>query len=855
MFTFIAAIGGVQAQDTLEFATTKQLEDWQKIHANERFIVEPDARENPVKRTDKIPARWLKRPGPLSYQGAAHLGEFNVFQVSVFNNSSETAVISSADIMMTGQPVYAVCLNREVSLEPGRRIAIPPHRIQTLWFGVQFEKQGSFNGEVKLALAQGDSGYFETVRVPVTIHVDADKVANEGVNEGWRLSRLKWLLPTDIGQIDRPTKGYHPVERHGRKIRLTSTTLALDSNGLPSQISSNGQPAVQLLARPVSLEISDAQILRTWKTDGIHFLQDRPNQTSWSALSHSDGLQMKVHGSAEFDGMATYRVVLTATRSLHLDNIKLTVPFLSANTPYQLGLGYRGGFTPALTDWKWNVAYQQDCVWLGNTDVGAQWRFKGSNYTRPLVNIYYGYRPLNLPDSWGNEGKGGVQIHEPQATHRIMEAYSGPRTMQAGESLEFNFDLQLTPSRPINTEEQWATRYFHPGDLPPNDPIDKPVLDAKQAGANVLNIHHRKRVNPFINYPFNDFSVPDLKTIVQRAHEEKIRLKLYYTTRELTYQMPEIWALKSFGDAIIQPGPGAGARTVINPNGPNPELTETLEGNFIPAWVTSLDGKYSGMNDLSVITRPDSAWTNYYLHGLDWLVKNTGIDGLYIDDTALDRKSLQRARHILESGRPNPLIDLHAWNHEDPLAARGSSTSIYMDLFPYIDRIWLGEGFDYQSATPDYWLVAMSGIPYGVMSEMLQGGGNVWRGMLFGETCRLGWSGDPRPMWKFWDQFGMKGTKMMGWWDTNCPVKTSSKDVLTTIYRKQEKTLIAIANWTNQEQIVRLKIDWQALGLNPQTTQLSSPQIDGFQPEKVWESTSITVPPQKGWLILAEEKR
>lgn len=110
-------------------------------------------------------------------------------------------------------------------------------------------------------------------------------------------------------------------------------------------------------------------------------------------------------------------------------------------------------------------------------------------------------------------------------------------------------------------------------------------------------------------------------------------------------------------------------------------------------------------------------------------------------------------------------------------------------------------------------------------------------------------------MWKFWDQFGMKGTKMIGWWDTNCPVKTSSKDVLATIYRKQGKTLIAIANWTNQEQIVRLKIDWQALGLNPQTTQLSSPQIDGFQPEKVWESTSITVPPQKGWLILAEEKR
>ena len=41
----------------------------------------------------------------------------------------------------------------------------------------------------------------------------------------------------------------------------------------------------------------------------------------------------------------------------------------------------------------------------------------------------------------------------------------------------------------------------------------------------------------------------------------------------------------------------------------------------------------------------------YASHGefLDVLVKEYGIDGLYIDDTALDRHSMQRARRILDA--------------------------------------------------------------------------------------------------------------------------------------------------------------------------------------------------------------
>ena len=56
-----------------------------------------------------------------------------------------------------------------------------------------------------------------------------------------------------------------------------------------------------------------------------------------------------------------------------------------------------------------------------------------------------------------------------------------------------------------------------------------------------------------------------------------------------------------------------------------------------------------------------------------------------------------------------------------------------MEHFPYINSLWFGEGYDYDE-TPDYWLVEISGIPFGLYGEMLKGGGNPWRGMLYGMT-------------------------------------------------------------------------------------------------------------------------
>jgi len=67
--------------------------------------------------------------------------------------------------------------------------------------------------------------------------------------------------------------------------------------------------------------------------------------------------------------------------------------------------------------------------------------------------------------------------------------------------------------------------------------------------------------------------------------------------------------------------------------------------------------------------------------------------------------------------------------------------------------------------------------------------------MIYGMTNRMPWSdnADPRPIWKVWDDFWDAGTKMIGYWVENNPVKTNNPDVLATIYKKEHSALVSIS--------------------------------------------------------------
>ena len=133
------------------------------------------------------------------------------------------------------------------------------------------------------------------------------------------------------------------------------------------------------------------------------------------------------------------------------------------------------------------------------------------------------------------------------------------------------------------------------------------------------------------------------------------------------------------------------------------------------------------------------------------------------------------------------------------------------------------------------------------------GGGNPWRGMIYGMSNRLGWGGDPRYIWKIWDEFGIEDSKMIGYWEADCPVKTDNKDILATVYTKKDKALISIASWAKEPVNCRLTIDWKKLGFSP--SDFHAPAIKRFQDEKTFApDVEIPVEAGKGLLLVVVGK-
>ena len=806
------------------------------------FVLFAEDRTRPIIMTKELPEIWtVAGVAGRPVSGEALKGEFYSFQVGVWALRALDSLTLTFSAL-TGPGGATLSAEHFSSFNTGgidwqgrvfsRRVSVREGDIQALWAGVDLPEEigaGTWQGTATVTAGGGS-----TVTIPVQLTVKDSVIAEHGDNDPWRLSRLRWLnsrLALDSSVVP----PYTPVTVAGTHLEILGRGVDLAPGGFPAQLTSRFAPgmtalgvaAQSLLRAPVRFEVigTDGAPI-AWTAGAPAMTRSQPGIAAWVATNTAGAITAQVQGDLEFDGTLEYHVAVTVGDTTPVDDIALVVPYRAEVAKYWMGLGRQGGLAPAAFDWRWDPHHNQDAVWIGDVNAGAQLSLFDDKYDRPLNTNFYQLKPLVMPRSWENGGAGGcsAQLYEDTAEY-ALRCYGGARTLVPGDTLWFDFRLLLTPFHTIDPKAQFTTRFFH---------AYRPIPEIKEAGANVVNVHHATAINPYINYPF--FRPAEMRAYADSAHAVGIRFKIYYTVRELTNRAPEFWALRSFGHEVFAAGPGGG----------HSWLQEHVGGDYISGWVVP------ELRDIALVTSGISRWHNHYVEGLDWLVRHEQIDGLYLDDVAFDRTTMQRMRRVLAKGRPDPMIDLHSANQFNRNDGFASSANLYLEHFPYIDRLWFGEYFDYDSR-PDYWLVEMSGIPYGLMGEMLQDGGNPWRGMLFGMTARLPWAGDPRPLWQMWDQVGIAEARMHGWWDPSSPVKTGRDDVLATAYVKHGKTLIAIASWAPDTVDLHLRIDWAALGILATRASVWAPAIDRFQEARTFHvGDAIPVAPGKGWVLVVE---
>ncbi|MBN1271666.1 MAG: hypothetical protein JXB26_05290 [Candidatus Aminicenantes bacterium] len=818
-------------------ATSEETKHVEREFGKNGYIVFPEDRKYPIRMSKNLPLRWVVI-GPLpSFSGHTLRGEFYAFQLGIYALEDIEDIKIECSDLWTESGISSLpsalfsCFNTEGIGWNGcpftKKCFIPAGKIQALWCGIQVPqktKPGIYSGDI-IVKPTGK----KSTKISLQLTVLEKIIHDAGDNEPWRHSRLRWLN-SRIAMDDDPVSPFSDLKIQGPVVECLGRRVTLGPNGFPERIQSFFNPentglwekSKEVLHGPIRLVVETSVKPVAWENDGITILPKGRGAAVWETVSRSSPLEMKIHGRMEYDGFVSFQVELYTSSPLSVEDIRLEIPFAPESSKYMMGLGFKGGTRPAEFTWKWDVSKNQDALWIGDVNGGLQCSLRAENYVRPLNTNFYRSQPLNMPPSWDNQGKGGCRVLE-QPGKVLFQAFSRDGILKPGKSLFFHFCLLITPFKPIDAPSHWKNRYYH---------AYEPITEILKSGANVINNHHANDVNPYINYPF--IHTRQMKAYLDEAHRHGLKVKIYYTIRELSNRAAELFALRSLGHEIFSSGPGGGWTW----------LQEHLNGDYIAAWFVPR------LKDAAIINSGMSRWLNYYLEGLNWLVRNIGIDGLYIDDVAYDRTTMKRVRKILDRGCPEALIDLHSANQYNERDGFASNANLYMEHFPYLNRLWFGEYFDYD-ASPDYWLVEMSGIPFGLMGEMLQDGGNPWRGMLFGMTARLPWSGNPRPIWKIWDTFGIQNAEMIGFWSERCPVKTDTIDVLATTYVQKNKILIALASWANKQTNVRLTIDWQKLGFNPAKVRLEASYIENFQPERVFDiDQAIPIEPGKGWLFI-----
>lgn len=825
----------------------------QDVSADVPFYLFPEDRSNPIRMRGYLPLRWMDYRQGDAFSGEARPNEYYAFQVGVWSPDRALSglTVSVSDLKTAAGkciPASAVtCFNTEGIDMYGhsfrKELCVEAGRVQALWFGVDVPADasaGTYRGTLTLRTVQG-------VRtLPVVLRVGGAPLVDRGDSEPWRHSRLRWLNSVR-GLADTPVVPYTAMQVRkneisclGRRVRTGRHSL------LPHQLTSWG---TDILYRPVRFVVRTAT--------GECRLEGRPQfdehtdghvSGSWQASCEDFTLTCRMR--MEFDGWMNYVYTVRAHRDVHIEDVRLELPVRNEAGTYFLGAGLPGQETPAAYEGRWDTPettvddhgvsipvnkqagwlWPFDSFWIGSAAAGIHCELRGSTYSGPLLNAY---RPP-YPASWDNGGKGGFSIRR-DGHHTLVSAYSGARTLAAGDTVSFDFALIVTPVKRLDTHSQFTDRYYHNGGAP--EPTDADI----RAGVRVVNVHHANKYNPFINYPF--LATDSLKAFVDRCHTGGCKVKLYYTLRELTSALPELWAIRSLGTEILRGGSGGGY----------PWLREHLVADYTPQWYQHFDdGSIMSIPaDAALLTSEgDTRWYNYYIEGLHWMVSNLGIDGIYLDDVSFGRDVLKRMRRVMDEVKPGCLIDLHS----NTGFSHGPANQ-YMEFFPYIDKTWFGESFQYNRMSPANYLVESSSIPYGLMGDMLHAGGNKWLGMQYGMTVRHPWLTegvvcDPRVVWKVWDDFGIADACMTGFWEKDVPVTTTDPDVKVTVYRRRDgRLLLSLGNYTDQVRTVRLVYD-RPLGRRIRRGRLVAPEIPGFQPARTWQpADSITVEPRKGWLI------
>jgi hypothetical protein len=806
------------------------------------LLLFPEDRLQSVRMIEFLPEKWVTSGPSDSFSAAARPGEYFTFQIGAFATRAPVTIAGVQFPELRGPGDRSIPAERLTCFNLGgidwtgvrpfqQVLTLAPGKICPLWIGISLddETEGTYRGTLQVLTADGGAW-----PVHLTLKISGDPVDDQDDSDPHLHSRMRWLNSSLATNPDEVPPPYTAVRSHDDRVEILRRSIRFGRDGLPQSIRSFGH---ELLAGPVRLEWSGtaAQVPTVVAEDRV--VENTPSSATRESRSRAGACLVTVRSKTGFDGIVDLEFRIEAREETRLDNLAVAIPLRVDASRYMIGFGRRAGPAPEAYTWRWDPDTVHNVGWIGRVRAGLG--VKPLPRDPQLWDMRY-WADFDQYSDWHNDGRGGMEFVRSDDVY-LIRVFTGPLRLGGADrgTRTLRLRLYVTPFKPLG-RSHWQDH------------------GAASSGAAVKHEHHATPANPYLNYPFlTTDRIVELHNAVKAQGMKGINL--YYTCREISFIAPELFAWRSLPD---QPLLTRGAwvysvegETVTGEAGGYPWLQEQLGSGYSPAWANDLQGVPP---DAAVGTDPNGRLLNYYIEGVHYLKRRMPDLGIYIDGIGFGRGTSRRLARVLARDNPDYRVVYHTGNLGNLLPDGGyrednrfCPMARHMEHLPYVTKLMFGEGFEFR-ANPDYWLLELSGLPFGLANEFYvtdQLNDTRFRPLLYaGCSVRHQSVGSVRRFFADWE---IEEAELIGYWDDECPVRTGMDDVLASVYRKSGATLIAVASWRDTPVDVPLEIDYSRLGLDPDDVTWFLPAVRRLQEfRKLPPGVPVPTAAMGGFLLL-----
>lgn len=576
------------------------------------------------------------------------------------------------------------------------------------------------------------------------------------------------------GVSDEVLKPWTPVVASGDRVEVWDRAHRFGALGSPSSIVARD---AELLAGPITLSGKvDGQSI-AWTGDEARVVESRPHLAKLTAEADSASLRCEGQARVEYDGMITVDLKLSPKNDrAKIESLTLEVPLKASHALYLHtwpGAWGSVGNSGALPD-KGHRGPFKPMVWLGDNDRGLAW-FAESDQN--FVNA----DPNNVLEITRDGDQVKLRVHLIDQPHEI------------DAPLEYAFGLQATPVKP-GQPDAWDHRIVHMGGY---GLTDARLDELAKLGVRTICFHeHWTNIQNHVE-PSNPEA---LKKLVDACHKRGIQLLLYFGY-EMSNIAPE-WD-QYHEECLVDPRAGGYKR--------KPEQT-------------------------AYIVCYRSHWQDFMAKGINRVITEYGIDGVYLDGTsepwgcANRRHGCGYERPDGSIGKTHPFQDVRSMMKRiATIVAKHNpkgqvnvhqSTCMTVPTLSFATSYWDGEqlqglkrhGTALEVLPLDAFRAEFMGHNWGVPAELLWYGSGPFKrteaeslGLLHDIPTRP--SGAPADLeklsrlWKTFDEFGRHQAAWIPYWASADVVKTSDDALKVSLYNRPGQGLIAVLVNTGVEPI------------------------------------------------------